>query len=53
MTLRTEKIVEAALVLLSKGVGEKEEVLGIRTQEIPLCTRAPLPQSFHIFLIFA
>ncbi|MEJ6486978.1 hypothetical protein N0Y54_37950 [Nostoc punctiforme UO1] len=45
MALRKEKIVEAALVQRSGGAGEKEEVLGIRTQEIeiPLCTPAPLP----------
>ncbi|AUB34206.1 hypothetical protein COO91_00080 [Nostoc flagelliforme CCNUN1] len=45
MALRKGKIVEAALVQRSKGAGEKEEILGIRTEkiEIPLCPPAPLP----------
>ncbi|WP_334807872.1 hypothetical protein [Nostoc sp.] len=44
MALRKGKIVEAAGVQRSKGAGEKEEILGIRTEEIEiyLCTPAPL-----------
>ncbi|MBD2212192.1 hypothetical protein H6G27_20310 [Nostoc linckia FACHB-104] len=44
MALRKGKIVEAAGVQRSGGAGEKEEILGIRTEEIeiPLCTRAPM-----------
>ncbi|MBD2524684.1 hypothetical protein [Nostoc sp. FACHB-133] len=44
MALRKGKIVEAAGVQRSGGAGEKEEILGIRTEEIeiPLCTPAPL-----------
>ncbi|MCC5662287.1 hypothetical protein LC608_36385 [Nostoc sp. XA010] len=45
MALRKGKIVEAAGVQRSAGAGEKEEILGIRTEEIeiPLCAPAPLP----------
>ncbi|MEH2174015.1 hypothetical protein [Nostoc sp.] len=44
MALRKGKIVEAAGVQRSKGAGEKEEILGIRTEEIKilLCTTATL-----------
>lgn len=53
MALRKGKIVEAARVQSSGGAGEKEEVLGIRTEEIeiPLCTPAPL--QFLRCLIFS
>jgi hypothetical protein len=45
MALRKGKIVEAAGVQRSGGAGEKEEILGIRTEEIEisLCTPALLP----------
>jgi hypothetical protein len=45
MVLRKGKIVEAAGVQRSGGAGEKEEILGIRTEEIKilLCPPAPLP----------